>query len=272
MRPDDRDEDLLDTPPQARGATFAGYVVILVGCLFAIFYTYKASREDAPAPMEQGQPTSRASDQAATTRSPKPGPAVAETAPSVAQPKAAASPAQAVASPTPQPPQGPTPQPLQGAAAAPPAAAAQAPAAAAPSPNAPAPSQGTQPGTATQTAPSNDDLELAFNGHCRECHSFEKNDNRLGPNLYGVVGRKAGTVPDFAYSDSVKGSGITWDEPTLDKWITNPNALIPGNNMGAIFGGVADPAERKKIISFLKQDTQIAAPAQGSPNASHQPN
>ena len=89
--------------------------------------------------------------------------------------------------------------------------------------------------------------------------------NRLGQTLYGVVGRKARTVPNFAYSKSVKGSGITWDEPTLDKWITNPNALIPGNNMGANFSG-------KKIISFLKQDTQTAAPAPGLPKASQQPN
>jgi cytochrome c len=262
MRPDDPNGDSLDTPPKATGPTFAGYVVILVGCLFAIFYTYKASREDAPAPMEQGQSTSQASDQAATTPSPKPGPAVAETAPSVAQPKADAIPAQAVASPTPQSPQGPTPQPSQGAAP-PPAAAAQAPAAVA-SPNAPAPSQGTKPDTATQTAPSNGDLELAFNGHCRECHAFDKGDNRLGPSLYGVVGRKAGTAPNFAYSESLKGSGVTWDEPTLDKWITNPNALIPGNNMGAIFGGVADPAERAMIIAFLKQDIHASPPASNS--------
>ena len=46
-----------------------------------------------------------------------------------------------------------------------------------------------------------------------------KDDNRIGPNLYGVVGRKAGAVPNFAYSESLKGSGLTWDEPTLDKWI-----------------------------------------------------
>lgn len=130
-------------------------------------------------------------------------------------------------------------------------------------PDAPGPSQSKQP-VAPQTAQSNDDLELAFNGHCRECHSFEKNDNRLGPSLFGVVGRKAGTAPNFAYSDSVKGSGITWDEPTLDKWITNPNALIPGNNMGTIFGGVADPAERAKIIAFLKQDTHASPPASNS--------
>ena len=55
-------------------------------------------------------------------------------------------------------------------------------------------------GTATaQTAQNNDELELAFNGHCRECHAFDKGDNRLGPSLYGVVGRKAGTAPNFAY-------------------------------------------------------------------------
>lgn len=104
---------------------------------------------------------------------------------------------------------------------------------------------------------SNDDLELAFNGHCRECHAFDKGDNRLGPTLYGVVGRKAGIVPGFSYSDSLKSSGITWDEKTLDKWITNPNAVVPGNNMGAIFSGLADPDERTKIIAFLKQDTNM---------------
>jgi cytochrome c len=117
---------------------------------------------------------------------------------------------------------------------------------------------GTAAAQSPPPAQSNDELELAFNGHCRECHAFDKGDNRLGPSLYGVVGRKAGTAPDFAYSDSLKGSGITWDEPTLDKWITNPNALVPGNNMGVIFGGVADPAERAKIIAFLKQDTQAS--------------
>jgi cytochrome c len=103
---------------------------------------------------------------------------------------------------------------------------------------------------------ADDDPELAFNGHCRECHAFDKGDNRIGPSLYGVVGRKAGSVQGFAYSDSVKSSGITWDEKTLDKWIANPNAVIPGNNMGAIFSGLPDAAERAKIIAFLKGDTK----------------
>ena len=109
-----------------------------------------------------------------------------------------------------------------------------------------------------QSQPLSEDLELAFNGHCRECHSFVKNDNRLGPSLYGVVGREAGSVPNFAYSDAVKRSGITWDEKTLDKWIKKPNALIPTNNMGTLFSGLPDAMERAKIIAFLKQDTNLA--------------
>lgn len=101
-----------------------------------------------------------------------------------------------------------------------------------------------------------DDLEIAFNDHCRECHSVDKGDNRLGPSLYGVVGRKAASLPSFIYSESLKSSGITWDEKTLDSWITNPNAVVPGNNMGAVFPGLQDADARAKIIAFLKSDTQ----------------
>jgi len=97
-----------------------------------------------------------------------------------------------------------------------------------------------------------DDLEITFNDHCRECHSFVKDDNRLGPSLYGVVGRKAGALTGFEYSESLKDSGVTWDEPTLDKWIANPNAVISGNSMSPPYGGVADAAIRKRIITYLK--------------------
>jgi cytochrome c len=99
---------------------------------------------------------------------------------------------------------------------------------------------------------ADNDLELAFNDHCRECHSFVKDDNRLGPSLYGVFGRKAGTATDYAYSDSLKGSNITWNAATLDKWIANPQAVIPGNDMSPPYPGIDDPAIRKKIIAFLK--------------------
>jgi len=103
-----------------------------------------------------------------------------------------------------------------------------------------------------QSWAADDDLELAFNDHCRECHSFLKDDNRLGPSLYGVVGRKAGTLPGYAYTESLKDSGLTWNAATLDKWIADPDAVIPGNAMSPPYPGVADAAIRKKIIAFLE--------------------
>jgi cytochrome c len=115
---------------------------------------------------------------------------------------------------------------------------------------------------AARVAAADDELELAFNDHCRECHSFVKDDNRLGPTLYGVVGRKAGTQAGYGYTQSLKDSGLTWDEQTLDKWIANPDAVIPGNGMSPPYGGVADAQVRAKIIAFLK--TLAPKPAAGS--------
>jgi cytochrome c len=97
-----------------------------------------------------------------------------------------------------------------------------------------------------------EDLEISFNDHCRECHSFLKDDNRLGPSLYGVVGRKAGTEPGYAYTQSMKDSGVTWDEATLDKWIADPGAVVPGNGMSPPYSGIADTEVRQRIIAFLK--------------------
>ncbi len=74
-------------------------------------------------------------------------------------------------------------------------------------------------------------------------------------------------MPNFAYSDAVKRSGITWDEKTLDKWIKKPNALIPTNNMGTLFSGLPDAMERAKIIAFLKQDTILRLGSQSKPVA-----
>ncbi len=96
-----------------------------------------------------------------------------------------------------------------------------------------------------------DDGQVAYNNACRTCHSFKEGDNRLGPTLHGVVGRKAGSVEGFAFSPAMKDSGITWDEATLDKFITNPNQVVSGNKMQP-FGGVADAGERKKIVDYLK--------------------
>ncbi len=92
-----------------------------------------------------------------------------------------------------------------------------------------------------------------FNNNCRTCHSWKAGDNRLGPNLHGIVGRKAGSVEGFGYSAAIKQSGITWDEGSLDKFITNPDAFIPNNNMKP-FTGIADAATRRQIIEFLKSN------------------
>ena len=110
--------------------------------------------------------------------------------------------------------------------------------------------------TGAARAADNDAGMLAFNNHCRQCHSYKEGDNRLGPSLYGVVGRKAGTARNYGnYSDGVKNSGMTWTPELIDKWITDPEAVVPDNNMKP-FPGVADAKQRADIIAFLKSDTQ----------------
>jgi cytochrome c len=83
---------------------------------------------------------------------------------------------------------------------------------------------------------------------CAACHSIEDND--LGPRHRGVVGRKAGTVPDYNYSPALKGSGLTWTETNLDHWLQNPSVLVPGTKM---FFKMDDPQSRADIIAYLKE-------------------
>jgi cytochrome c len=83
---------------------------------------------------------------------------------------------------------------------------------------------------------------------CQACHSIDDND--LGPRHRGVVGRRAGTVEDYSYSTALKDSGLTWDEVTLDRWLTNPSALVPGTKM---FFKIDDPQARADIIAYLKE-------------------
>ena len=64
---------------------------------------------------------------------------------------------------------------------------------------------------------------------CQDCHSLDKND--LGPRYRGVFGRKAAPLPDYDYSDALKSANITWNEETLDKWLTDPQAVAPGAKM-----------------------------------------
>ncbi len=102
-----------------------------------------------------------------------------------------------------------------------------------------------------QSAPNSTDPQVAFNNHCRTCHSAEPGDNRLGPTVHGVMGRKAGSVEGYAYSPGFKTTDLVWDETNMDQFIANPNSVFPGSNM-ATFAGLADEAQRKAIIEHLK--------------------
>ncbi len=85
---------------------------------------------------------------------------------------------------------------------------------------------------------------------CHACHNIgEGAHNAVGPELNGVVGRKAGTAPDYNYSDANKGSGITWDVATLQKYLTNPQAVVPGTKMA--FPGLPREKDRDDVIAYL---------------------
>ena len=87
---------------------------------------------------------------------------------------------------------------------------------------------------------------------CKICHQIgEGAKNMVGPALSGVVGRKAGSYPDYHYSDANKGSGITWDEPTLKEYLKDPKAKVPGTKM--VFPGLKSDDDIANVIAYLKQ-------------------
>jgi cytochrome c len=88
----------------------------------------------------------------------------------------------------------------------------------------------------------------AFQRRCTGCHALDH--EKAGPRLAGVLGRKAGTVPGFPYSDAVKKSAVVWNEAVLDKWLTDPETVIPDTDMAF---RLDNPVERAAIIAFLKE-------------------
>ena len=87
-----------------------------------------------------------------------------------------------------------------------------------------------------------------YESRCIGCHSMEA--NRVGPAHKGVFGRKAGAVPDYDYSDALKKARLVWTERNFDRWLENPEAVIPGQRMGFSVPAAKDRAD---LIEYLKK-------------------
>jgi cytochrome c len=96
-----------------------------------------------------------------------------------------------------------------------------------------------------------DDGQLAFNNACRTCHTLKEGDNRLGPSLHKIIGRKAGSVANYGYSSAMKDADLVWDKAALDRFIANPDEVVSGHKMKP-YGGLASAEQRTKIIAFLE--------------------
>lgn len=93
-----------------------------------------------------------------------------------------------------------------------------------------------------------------YQASCGSCHSLDA--NRAGPSHRGVFGRRAGRAAGFSYSPALRHTRIVWDTRTLDQWLRNPQALVPGTTMGFRLG---DPGRRADVIAFLQRESQTPA-------------
>jgi cytochrome c len=86
---------------------------------------------------------------------------------------------------------------------------------------------------------------------CASCHDISAAPSlKLGPNLKGVYGRKSGSLPGYSYSAAMQHANLVWDTPTLDRWLTRPNALVPGTAMA--FAGLQSEQDRQAVIAYLR--------------------
>lgn len=85
---------------------------------------------------------------------------------------------------------------------------------------------------------------------CKACHSVVKGQNRIGPSLAGIVGRKSASEAGFNYSPAMKAKGVIWTEANLGTYLTKPSAYVPGTRMA--FAGIADAKKRGDVIAYLK--------------------
>jgi|APAra7269097559_1048567.scaffolds.fasta_scaffold06939_3 cytochrome c len=86
---------------------------------------------------------------------------------------------------------------------------------------------------------------------CQVCHSLDAGTNKVGPSLHGLIGRHSASIDGFSYSPAMKSANVTWDPATLDKYLTNPRAMVPGTKM--LFPGLPKPEDRANLIAYLKQ-------------------
>ena len=93
--------------------------------------------------------------------------------------------------------------------------------------------------------------EKLYGSRCAGCHSLDQ--NRIGPLHRGVFGREAGTVADFDYSDALHDSKVVWDDQSLDAWLADPQAFIPGQRM---FFSLRKADERGDIIAYLRRESE----------------
>ena len=97
--------------------------------------------------------------------------------------------------------------------------------------------------------------ERLFNQQCKACHTLDKDGARtVGPNLHGLIGRKAGSTEGFSSSDAMKASGIVWDDKTLVEYLKDPKGRVPGTKM--VYIGLKQEAQQADMIAFLRKATQ----------------
>jgi len=125
-------------------------------------------------------------------------------------------------------------------------------------------------GTATSPGPGKLELAISVVGgkaiygdptagkevfnQCVSCHSVAAGENKVGPSLHAIIGRKAGQIPGFRYSDANKNSGFLWTEQELYAYLASPQKVLPGTYM--TFIGVNDPQKRADVIAYLQENTK----------------
>ena len=117
-----------------------------------------------------------------------------------------------------------------------------------------------RPGATSGAVPAVELSELAQKGkrvylRCQACHRVEVDGPHLvGPNLHGLIGATAGVKEGYVFSERLSGSGLVWDEDTLDQWIEAPQSLVPGTKMA--FPGLPKKEDRAAVIQYLKEVTK----------------